>query len=152
LRAAGRHRSAAGARGPGAETRAPSIAWPVCGGDRLGVPWLDEVPAVAVEIDEDGDRAVRLVPRLLREPHPTGPHLPVIPPEVVRPEEEEHPPTGLVTDPRRLLRGGRPRQEQSRAAAGRADHDPPLAAREPRVLHDREAQAAGEVGDGLVIV
>ena len=30
-------------------------------------PWLDDVPPVAVQVEEDGDRSERLVPRLLRE-------------------------------------------------------------------------------------
>src|SRR5687767_3664444 len=98
------------------------------------MPWLDEVPAVAVEVEVDGDRAIVLFARLLGEPHPKGLHVAVVTPEVVRPEEEEHPPAGLVADPCRLLRGGRPRQEQGRAASGRADHDPALAAPERRVL------------------
>src|SRR5262249_1132950 len=112
----------------------------------------DEVPAVSVKVEENGDRAVRLLPRLLREPHTAALHVAVVPPEVVRPEEQEHPPAGLVADPCRLLRVVRPRQKQGRAAAGRADQAPPLAAPERRILRDREPQAAGEVGDGLVVV
>src|SRR6516165_1769968 len=44
---------------------------------------LYEVPLVAVEVEEDGDGAVRLAPRLLGEPHPACRHLVVVAPEVV---------------------------------------------------------------------
>jgi len=43
----------------------------------------------------------------------------VVPPEVVGVEEQEHPPAGLVADPGRLPRGGRLRQQEGGAAAGR---------------------------------
>src|SRR5262245_38404148 len=73
--------------------------------------------------------------------------------EIIRFQEQEHPPSGLVTDARCLGRAFRSRQQQAGAAAAPRAHDhPALAAAERRVLAELEIQSAGEEGDRFVIV
>src|SRR6185295_15203706 len=61
------------------------------GGGRPGGPVLHQIPPVAVQVEEDSDGGVPLLPRLFRESHATPLHVVVVPPEVVRLEEQEHP-------------------------------------------------------------
>src|SRR5262245_18079449 len=67
-------------------------------GTGFGGVRLHEVPLVAVEVEEHGDRAVPLPPRLLGEPNAARRHVVVVAPEVVGLEEEEDPSAGLVAD------------------------------------------------------
>jgi len=76
----------------------------------------------------------------------------VVPPEVVRLEEQEHPAPGLVADPCRLLWGRCFRQQERRAASGWADYHPPLERRKGGVFHHDEPQTVGEEVDRLVVV
>jgi hypothetical protein len=111
----------------------------VPGGDDGG---LEEVPAVAVQVLEDDDRAVRLVPGLLQEGHSGRAHPGVGGGEVVGVQEEADAATGLVADAgalRVVLGAG---EQQSGAGArrpGRLDADPAGAVGPGRVLHEPEA-------------
>ncbi len=98
-----------------------------------------QVPAVAVEIQENVDGPVLLDPRLLSEPDAPATHLVVLPPEIVGLEEQKHPPTCLIA------------HSKCRAATSRAHRHPPFAARKWGVL-DREPQDLGEEVVHLVVV
>src|SRR5687768_2185252 len=67
---------------------------PLSGG-RPGGPVLHQIPPVAVQVEEDSDGAVLLLPWLFRESHAPPLHVLVVPPEVVGLEEQEHPAPGL---------------------------------------------------------
>ena len=127
------------------------VARPRLGNRCVGRPWPHQVPAVAVQVEENGDGPVLLDPRLLGEPDAPASHLVVVPPEIVGLEEQEHPPACLVAHPCRLFRVRRFRQQQSRAATARAHQHPAFAARKWGVL-DREPQGLGEEVDRLVVV
>src|SRR5262245_23786228 len=113
---------------------------------------LNQVPSIAVQIDKDSNRAILLLARLLREPHPARLHLAVIPPEVIRLEKQENTSAGLIADPRCLFLSRRTRQDKGRPSSARADDDPPFPAAQRSILHDRESQALREVFDCLVIL
>ena len=119
------------------------VAHPRLGNRCVGRPWPHQVPAVAVQVKENGDGPILLDPRLLGEPDAPASHLVVVPPEIVGLEEQEHPPACLVAHPCRLFRGRRFRQQQCRAATARAHRHPAFAARKWGVL-DREPQDLGE--------
>ena len=119
------------------------VARPRLGNRCVGRPWPHQVPAVAVQVEENGDGPILLDPRLLGEPDAPASHLVVVPPEIVGLEEQEHPPACLVAHPCRLFRGRRFRQQQCRAATARAHRHPAFAARKWGVL-DREPQDLGE--------
>ena len=59
---------------------------------------FDEVPSVAMPVGEHGHRALRLLPRLLLELDTPAHVVPVVAPEVVRCQEEEHASARLVPD------------------------------------------------------
>lgn len=96
----------------------------------LGGGGLEEVPAVAVEVLEDGDGAVRLVPGLLQEADALGGHPGVVGGEVGGVEEEADAAAGLVADAGALgLVLGAGQQQGGLLGAGRADDDPTGAVR-----------------------
>ena len=71
---------------------------------------LDQVPAVTTEILENRHDPIGLMPWPLNEPHTGGGHARMIAVEIIRFQEQENPPSGLITDARRLGRTIRPRQ------------------------------------------
>src|SRR5262245_53549515 len=88
------------------------------GADRS--PWLQEVPEVAVEVREDGDRPVRFVLRRPDEGHAPGRVGVIVAPEIIGVEEESNSPAGLIADPRLLLGCRRAGEEEAAfRAAGR---------------------------------
>src|SRR5207253_551008 len=90
---------------------------------------------------------------LLSERDSARPHLVIVTPEVVRVEEKEYPPAGLVADPAFLFRCRSPGQEQTGPAGPRRrDKDPALPLAQGRILDQDEAQAAREIGDRLIVV
>ena len=72
---------------------------------------LDQIPAVAVEIREHRDGAIRRLRWLAHEYHTLSTHCVIVAPEVVGAEEEPHPSTGLVANACRLLRRRGPCQQ-----------------------------------------
>jgi hypothetical protein len=115
---------------------------------------LEQVPAVAVQVLEDGDGPVRLVPRLLQEGHARGGHPGVVAGEVVGVQEEPDPPTGLVPDPGGLdvpLGAG---QQQTGAGSPGAgfDDDPARSVGPGHVLDEPESEGVGVEADRLVVV
>src|SRR5688572_13902115 len=94
-------------------------------------PALDQIPAVAVEVLEDHDGAVRLPSGCLDESDPTSGQPLVVPLEVVRLEEQEDTAAGLIADPGHLLRRSGTGEEQARSRprrqAARPNPHPPLA-------------------------
>src|SRR5690348_5619308 len=96
---------------------------------------FDQIPLVAVQIAEDGDRPVGLSPRRLEKLHTACTERRVLAREVVRLQEEPHAPTRLPPDRGGLLRSRRPGEEERCAAlpapaTRRRDAHPPL----PRCL------------------
>ena len=61
---------------------------------------LDQVPTVATEILENRDDAIGLMPRLLNEPYAGRDHARMIAIEIIRLQEKEEPPPGLVHNAR----------------------------------------------------
>src|SRR5688572_33221298 len=80
----------------------------------------DEVPQVAVEILEDGNRAIVCDGRFAVELDPALDHVAIVAPEVIRPQEESHPAARRVAHERRLsgLRRGGEAQAGARGAGG----------------------------------
>ena len=77
----------------------------------------------------------------------------VVPPEILRLEEQEHPSARLAADRGLLLRrGGLAEHEARSRRAGGPDPDPALAAPHGNILQHAEAQRLGEEGDGPVVV
>src|SRR5688572_12117069 len=64
---------------------------------------LEQVPRIAVEIFEHSYRAVRFFPRGLAEMHAAREIVGVVALEIVRVQEEKHPPAGLTADDAFLL-------------------------------------------------
>ena len=64
---------------------------------------LDEVPLVAVKVEEHDHSPVRLLAWSFGEPHAVGLHVAIVVVEISRFKEEEHTTTGLVADVRFLL-------------------------------------------------
>src|SRR5688572_9026100 len=114
----------------------------------------DEVPQVAVEILEDGNRAIVCDGRFADELDPALDHVAIVAPEVIRPQEESDPAARLVAHERRLSWLRRAGEEQAGASrAGRSNDDPALVLRGlVRVLDKRKVQLAGEESDRLVVV
>ena len=112
---------------------------------------FDEVPSVSIPVGEHGHRAVCLVPRLLLELDTPAHVVPVVAPEIVRRQEEEHAPTRLAPDRGTLAFPIRLGKKQRRASPGR-HQDPSLAFRKRRVLDEREAERADEIVDRLLAV
>lgn len=71
---------------------------------------LDQVPTVATEILENRDDSVGIMPWLLNEPHAGCDHARMIAIEIIRLQEQEDSPSGLVTNARHLSRTVSPRQ------------------------------------------
>jgi hypothetical protein len=65
--------------------------------------WLDDVPAIAVEVFEDGECAVWLVTRRLGELRSGSAHAFMVPIEVVGTEEQADAPARLAADPFTLI-------------------------------------------------
>ncbi len=77
----------------------------------------------------------------------------MVAPEIVRLQEEAHPPAGLVADARPLrVVAGHGQQQAGGARAGRRDAHPALAAAQVGVFAQREAQRVAIVRDGAVVV
>ena len=57
---------------------------------------MDEVPPVAVEVEEHDHATIRFVPGRFDEPDTAGLHVLVVAREVVGVQEQEHPAAGLV--------------------------------------------------------
>ena len=101
---------------------------------------LKEVPFVAVEILEDGDRAVRFMAWRLEEFDVVGEHSRVVAPEVVGMEEEEDAAAALMADRTSLLGcGGFGEQEAGATGVGRRDEEPALVIAEGRIFDDAES-------------
>jgi hypothetical protein len=62
---------------------------------------FDEIPAVAVEVLENGDRAVRLGPRGCDEWNSSRAESVMVTVEVVGVQEERHPPADLISTSRK---------------------------------------------------
>jgi hypothetical protein len=107
-----------------------------------GIVWcsgLDQIPAIATEVREDGDGAVRLQPRPVDEDDAPFRERRVIAPEVIRVEEEKYPAAGLGPDRPSLALVGRFRKQQAAPARTLRRHDDPaLPALDRRVLQERE--------------
>jgi hypothetical protein len=114
---------------------------------------LDEVPPVPVQVSEDGDRAIGLMPRMPFEFHSRCPHPLVVPVELIGVEEEADAPTRLIAYPRLLGRSHGPSEEHRRLpSSSRRNHYPALSLLEVSVLKEFEADGVNIEGDGLVIV
>src|SRR5687767_223780 len=88
---------------------------------------LDEVPLVAIQVPEDGNDSVLLIPRRLDELHSAGEKGPVVPMEVICLQEEPHAAAGLVPDGGPLSRIACAAQDEGRVAVARWGHQhPPL--------------------------
>src|SRR5688572_163372 len=94
--------------------------------DRLRTgPVLDQVPLVAIQVPEDGNDSVFLIPRRLDELHSAGEKGPVIPMEVISLEEESHSAAGLVPDGCLLCRIARAAENDGSITVARwGDEDP----------------------------
>ena len=64
---------------------------------------LEQIPKIAIQILEYGNRAIRLRFWFSNEDNPLGSVVIVISPEVVRVEEEEHTARGLIADSLKLI-------------------------------------------------
>ncbi len=73
---------------------------------------LDQIPLIAIQIDEDSHHAVAFGPRRLNEPDTTLHHFGVIAPEIIGLEEEENSASGLIANPCRLFGGSGLRQQE----------------------------------------
>src|SRR5215211_4187850 len=65
---------------------------------------LDQVPTVATEILENRDDAIGLMTWLLNKAHTGCDHARMIAIEIIRLQEQKHPPPGLVTNAGHLCR------------------------------------------------
>jgi hypothetical protein len=77
---------------------------------------LEQIPLVTVEVLEDGDGSVGLLPWSFKEADAAGLVGLVIAPEVVGVEEEKNAAAGLVADGVGLVRGVSFSEEESGAA------------------------------------
>ena len=81
---------------------------------------LEQIPAVAVEIFEHCDRTVVLVFRFSDEFDPHIEHSVVVPPEIVRSQEQKYSTAGLIADEWLLFRcAGTGEEKIGAVAAGR---------------------------------
>jgi hypothetical protein len=124
-------------------------------GEGSGGP--EQVPAVAGDVEEDGDPAVGLGAGLFEEADAGGAHPVVGGGAVLDPQEEPDPAGVLVADGGRLFGSVGLGQQQSGRGAGRPDDDPPLGApavagQGGGVLDQVEAEGVGEEGDRRVVV
>ena len=121
-----------------------------------GVNRAKQVPAVAGDVEEHGDSAVRLVARLADELDPSRCHAAMGGGEVVHPQEEPNPPGVLPPDDRLLLVAIGARQQDAGGGTGWPDDDPPLrpavVGRCRRVFDELEAHVIDEEGDRIVVV
>jgi len=121
--------------------------------DRLFPFRLDQVPFIAVQIEKHHHPAVGLAARLLGEAHTFCLHITIGFIKIWSVQEESHPTTSLVADMSSLLERGGFGEQQARATRpGRRDHHPALAAALRGVFAQREAQRAGEEGDGFIVL
>jgi len=125
-------------------------------GNRLrsgGIGLLEEIPLVAVEVFEDGDRSIGFLAGRLEKLNVGGLHEAVIAPEIVGMEKEEDAITCLVADVLELLgRGGLGEEKAGAAGARRSEDKPTLTRVEGRVFHDAETEAVREEEQGLVVI
>ena len=114
---------------------------------------LDQIPAIAVEVGEHGDGAVRLQPRPVDEDDAPVLERGMVALEVIRVEKEKHPAAGLRSDRPSLAFVGRSRKQQAAPTRTLRRHDDPAFPRvDRRVLHERETQLPREVRDGFVVI
>ena len=118
--------------------------------------WAEQVPAVAGDVEEDGEAAIRLVAWLGDELHPGGAHPFVRCCERLLDAQEEADPAGVLgADDSGLRRAIGPGEEQSGDGARWPDHDPALRLTvvrgRRRVLDELEAEAADEELDRRVM-
>src|SRR5581483_5500503 len=114
---------------------------------------LDQIDAVAVEVEEDGDAAVLGVARAFGELDAFGAERGVVGVEVVGVQEEEHAAAGLMADRGALAIVGGAREEQlGAAAARRRQPDPALAVGLRRIFDDDEAEHVAIEALRLVVV
>src|SRR6185503_701571 len=103
----------------------------------LTLPWLHQVPQIAVQIREHRHAAIGRVDRRADEAHAFGEERRIVAFEIVGVEEEEDAPARLVADERRLLpsRGaGEEERGAAPAGAGRGDQHPSLALLRHRIV------------------
>src|SRR5262245_6333613 len=112
---------------------------------------LDQVPLVAVEVLEHGNRTIGLMPRRLEEDDAVPSQALVVAGEVIRFEEEADSAAGLVADTGPLFGSVRPREQQFRAPLD-AHRDPALASAQRSIGQEREPKFLAIESDGLVIV
>ena len=117
---------------------------------------LHQIPQIAVEIAEDGDRAVIVGGGRADPLDPGGGEARMIAGEIIGGEEQEHAPARLIADEARLFGRGGAGEEDRRGilrSTGRADGDPSFVLRGlVTVLDQREAELADIEGERLVIV
>ena len=125
-------------------------------GNRLrsgGIGLLEEIPLVAVEVFEDGDRSIGFLAGRLEKLNVGGLHEAVIAPEIVGMEKEEDAITCLVADVLELLGRGGLGEEKAGAAGARGSEDKPaLTCGEGRIFHDAETKCFCEEGQGFVVI
>lgn len=117
---------------------------------------LDQIPAVAIEILEHRDDAIGLLGGRADEADALRHHRPIVAPEIVGGEEQQHPSPRLIPDEARLIRRRGPGEEDRGGPlprAGRADGDPALALiGHGRILDQGEPERVDIESKRLVIV
>ena len=83
---------------------------------------LNEAPTIAIQIRENRDSAIRLLPRLFGEGQALRTIVGLVAREIIRFEEEKNPPATLLANSGALSVIGRPCEEKRTAAAARR-HD-----------------------------
>lgn len=89
---------------------------------------LQQIPAITIEIFEHRDRAVSLMPGRFQKVYALHHEGRMVAREIVRPQEEGNPPTGLRTDGGFLPFVSGLRQQQGGAIASRRSNDKPTPA------------------------
>lgn len=113
---------------------------------------LNKIPPVAIEILEDGDNAVRLMPRLLDKAHPALRVGQMVADKIVGFKEEKNPATALIADGASLpLALGAGKQQPAASTMGR-NHNPPLAVCQRRIFAQFKPQRADKIVNGLIII
>ena len=127
------------------EGHGAAVAW------RVGR--LQQVPAAAPGIGEDGDDSVSLAPRRFEKAHAARAHRRMIAREVVGLEKIGDAPARRRADRLALARvGGLGEHKPRAAAARRRDDDPALVRAERRVFDQVEAERVAKPGDRVVII
>jgi hypothetical protein len=118
----------------------------------FGMRGLNEIPTITVQIDEDGNSAIQLLPWLLREDDAFRAIIGVVTCEIVRLKKKKHTTSALLANNRALSIIGRSCEEKRTAAAAWRNDDPPFFSGELRVLCYLETKLPGVERDRFVIV